>query len=355
LVGALDPHSEYLEAEDFRHFESDINGDFGGIGVQVEMKAGRVIVIAPMAGTPGERAGILRGDEIISVDSRPLATTGPMDDAIKRLRGKPKTKVVVGLHRPGTGKTLELTLVRELIKIESVRTAHLIYGHIGYIHLVDFSARTGEDFLSALERLINQGADSLIIDLRNNPGGLLDAAVEVAEPFFHQDELVVYTRGRKPEDQEEYRAAMSGEPIDLPLAVIINAGSASAAEVVTGALKDTKRAVVVGERSFGKGSVQSVFKLKNGEGLRLTTARYYTPGGVSIHGEGIAPHVEVVMTPEEDNKLRVQRARTDITDPGEFEERFGFIPVDDRQLRAAVDVLKGVSVLRERAHTAAKP
>lgn len=355
LVGSLDPHSEFLEAEDFHFFESDINGDFGGIGVQVEMKDGRVMVIAPMAGTPGERAGILRGDEIISVDGRPLAVTGPMDDAIKRLRGKPKTKVEVGIHRPGTGKNLELTLVRELIKIESVRTAHLLNGHIGYIHLVDFSARTGEDFLAALERLLNQGADSLIIDLRNNPGGLLDAAVEVAEPFFRKDELVVYTRGRKPADQEEYRVAMSGEPVELPLAVIINAGSASAAEVVTGALKDTKRAVVVGERSFGKGSVQSVFKLKHGEGLRLTTARYYTPGGESIHGKGITPHVEVIMSPEEDNKLRVQRARTDITDRGQFEQRFGFAPVEDRQLQAAVDVLKGITVLRERASPGTRP
>lgn len=355
LVGSLDPHSEFLEAEDFRFFESDINGDFGGIGVQVEMKDGRVIVIAPMAGTPGERAGILRGDEIISVDGRPLAASGPMDDAIKRLRGKPKTKVVVGLHRPGTGRNLELTLVRELIKIESVRTAHLIGGHIGYIHLVDFSARTGEDFLAALERLVTQGADSLIVDLRNNPGGLLDAAVEVAEPFFREGELIVYTRGRKPADQEEYRAAMAGDPIDLPLAVIINAGSASASEVVTGALKDTKRAVVVGERSFGKGSVQSVFKLKNGEGLRLTTARYYTPGGESIHGKGITPHVEVVMTPEEDNKLRVQRTRTDITDPDEFEQRFGFAPVEDRQLQAASDVLKGILILRARAQPASQP
>lgn len=349
MVSALDPHSEYLEAEDFRHFESDLNGDFGGIGVQVEMRDGRVVVIAPMAGTPGERAGILRGDEIISVNGRPLATTDPMDDAIRRLRGKPQTRVEVGILRPGTGRTLELTLMRETIKIESVRAAHLLRGHVGYIQLVDFSARTGEDFLAALDNLMQQGADSLIIDLRNNPGGLLDAAVEVAEPFFHQDELVVYTQGRQPSDREEYRAGMSGNPLVLPLAVLINAGSASAAEVVTGALKDSRRAVVVGERSFGKGSVQSVFKLKNGEGLRLTTGRYYTPGGESIHGQGITPHVEVVMTPEEDNKLRVQRARTDITDPADFEERFGFAPVEDRQLQAAIDVLLGVSVLRQRS------
>ena len=182
---------------------------------------------------------------------------------------------------------------------------------------------------------------SLIIDLRNNPGGLLDAAVAVAEPFFRPGELIVYTRGRKPSEHEEFRSERSSPPLSLPVAVLINAGSASAAEVVTGALKDTGRAVVVGERSFGKGSVQSVFRLENGEGMRFTTARYYTPGGVSIHERGITPHVEVVMTPEEDTKLAWQRSRSDLAEPKEFKERFGFDPVDDRQLETAVAVLQG--------------
>jgi carboxyl-terminal processing protease len=188
-----------------------------------------------------------------------------------------------------------------------------------------------------------------VIDLRNNPGGVLDAAVDVAEPFFKKGELIVYTQGRKPGDREDYRAEAEGEPVTLPIAILINAGSASAAEVLTGALKDTGRAVVVGERSFGKGSVQSVFPLKDGEGMRLTTARYYTPGGVSIHEKGIAPHVEVVMTPEEDDKLSRQRARADLVDPREFKERFGVDPIEDRQLQAALDVLKGVRLLGERA------
>ena len=161
----------------------------------------------------------------------------------------------------------------------------------------EFSEHTGEQFGKALEQLLQSGATSLVIDMRNNPGGLLDAAVEVAEPFFKKGELIVYTQGRKPSDREDYRAEADGTPVTLPLAVLINAGSASAAEVVTGALRDTGRAVVVGERSFGKGSVQSVFKLKNGEGLRLTTARYYTPSGVSIHEKGIAPQVEIVAVP----------------------------------------------------------
>jgi carboxyl-terminal processing protease len=164
----------------------------------------------------------------------------------------------------------------------------------------------------------------------------------VAEPFFRKNELIVYTQGRKPADREEFRAEVNGDPIVLPLVVLINAGSASAAEVVTGALKDTHRAVVVGERSFGKGSVQAVFKLEQGEGMRLTTARYYTPGGVSIHEKGITPHVEVVMTPEEDAKLARQRSRADLAEPGDFKERFGFEPVVDRQMEAAVAVLKGL-------------
>lgn len=353
IVGSLDPHSEFLEAGDFSDFEDDLNGDFGGIGIQVEMRKGHVVVIAPIAGTPGERAGILRGDEIVSVDGEPLNATSPMDQAIDRLRGKPNTQVRIGIFRPGTRKTIELTLVRELIKVDSVRESRLIDQHIGYIQLADFSAHTGDEFLKALNGLLQQGADSLIIDLRNNPGGLLDAAVEVAEPFFRKGELVVYTQGRKPEDREDYLAEMDGEPVDIPIAVIINAGTASAAEVVTGALKDTHRAVVVGERSFGKGSVQTIFDLKDGEGMRLTTAKYYTPSGVSIHEKGIAPQVEVVMTPEEDNKIRLQRLRTDMVDPADFKERFGFAPIEDRQLQAAIDVLQGVTVLEARGAAAA--
>jgi carboxyl-terminal processing protease len=296
-------------------------------------------VIAPLAGTPSERAGIQRGDEIVSIDGKPVENG---EEIVSRLRGKPKTRVLVGLFRPSTQESLNLTVVREIIKIESVRLVRVLEDGIGYVQLTEFSDHTAEQFRRALQNLVRQGVNSLIIDLRNNPGGLLDAAVEVVEPFFRRKELIVYTKGRKPSDREEFRSEADSAPITLPIAVLINAGSASAAEIVTGALKDTGRAIVVGERSFGKGSVQSVFKLENGEGLRLTTARYYTPGGATIHERGITPHVEVVMTPEEDTKLARQRGRADITDPALFKERFGFEPVTDRQLDTAVAMLKGV-------------
>jgi carboxyl-terminal processing protease len=345
MVETLDPHSEFLESKDNRELEEDLSGEFGGIGVQVETRNGKVVVIAPIADTPGERAGILRGDEIVSIDGKVVGRDGPRDDVVNRLRGKPKTPVTVGLYRPSTQKKFELTLVREIIKVDSVRDVRVIGDGVGYIQVTEFSEHTGEQFTKALNTLVQQRIDSLVIDLRNNPGGLLDAAVEVAEPFFRKGELIVYTQGRKPADRDEYKAATTGEPVALRIAVLINAGTASAAEVVTGALRDTARAVVVGERSFGKGSVQSIFKLKNGEGLRLTTAHYYTPSGLSIHEKGITPHVEVVMSPAEDNKIARQRNRPDITDPAEMKERFGFDPVEDRQLQAALDVLKGVRLL----------
>ncbi len=349
MVESLDPHSEFLESKDYNQLEEELSGDFSGIGVQVEMRKGRVVVIAPIAGSPGEKAGIQRGDELVSIDGKALEHGISMDGVIDRLRGKPHTKVAVGLLRPATGKTFDLTLERQLIKLESVRDVHVLPDHIGYIQLTEFSDHTGEEFGAALDRLLKAGIDSLVMDLRNNPGGLLDSAVEVAEPFFKKNELIVYTQGRKAADHEEYRATAEGDPLQLPVAILINAGSASAAEVVTGALKDTGRAVIVGERSFGKGSVQSIFKLKNGEGLRLTTARYFTPSGVSIHEKGIAPQVEVVMTPEEDSRLRLQHLRPDVADPAEFRERFGFTPIEDRQLQAATDVLKGIMLLEERA------
>ena len=351
MVESLDAHSEFLEKDSRAGFEEDLSGEFGGIGIQVETRQNRIVVIAPVAGGPGERAGIQRGDEILSIDGR-TAGPGALDGVVGRLRGPPGTRVLVGLVRPATRENLSLTLTRELIRIESVRGARLIAGGVGYVQVTDFTDHTGAQFRRALEDLLARGARSLVIDLRNNPGGVLEAAVEVAEPFFRKGELVVYTQGRSARDRENLLAAAEGEPLALPMAVLVNAGSASAAEVVTGALKDTGRAVVVGERSFGKGSVQSVFKLKNGEGLRLTTARYYTPGGVSIHEKGIAPHVEIVMTAEEDRKLGRQRARSDITDPQEFKERFGFERIEDRQLQAALDVLKGVRLIDLRAPSA---
>lgn len=349
MVESLDPHSEFLESKKNKELEEDLSGEFGGIGIQVETRANKVVVIAPIAGTPGERAGILRGDEIVSIDGKSVEREGARDDVVGRLRGAPKTKVAIGLYRPSTKKQIDLTLVRELIKVESVRDVRVIDGVVGHIQLTEFSEHTAAQFKQAVLSLLRQGIDSLIVDLRNNPGGLLDSAVEVAEPFFRKGELIVYTQGRKPSGRDDYKAETDGEPFNLPVALLINSGTASAAEVVTGALKDTGRAVVVGERSFGKGSVQSIFKLKNGEGMRLTTAHYYTPSGLTIHERGITPHVEVVMTPEEDGKLARQRSRADITDPAEFKERFGFDPVEDRQLKAAIDVLKGVRLLDSRS------
>jgi carboxyl-terminal processing protease len=349
MVESLDPHSEYLESKDNEELEEDLNGEFGGIGIQVEVRESRVVVIAPMPGTPSERAGIRSGDQITSIDGRPVDPAGPMDDVVDRLRGKPGTVVEVGLYRVSTRAHLALRITRATIRTDSVAQAKVLAGGVGYLELTDFSEHTGQQFDDALDGLLKRNITGLILDLRDNPGGLLDSAVDVAEPFFRKGELIVYTQGRTPADREEYRAEADGDPVTLPMAVLINEETASAAEIVTGALKDTGRAVIVGERSFGKGSVQSIFTLKNGEGLRLTVAHYYTPGGAIINGKGISPQVEIVLSQDDDEKVREQRARTDLTDPREFRERFGFDPIPDRQLQAALDVIRGVGVFDSRA------
>ncbi|HOD45858.1 MAG: S41 family peptidase [Opitutaceae bacterium] len=349
MVESLDPHSEFLEEKAFSGLDADLRGDFGGVGIHIELRDNRVLVIAPIAGTPAERAGIRRGDEIVAVDATEVSRDVGMDDMVQLLRGEPGTKVSLTLVRTGEKQRLVVPIIREIIKVDSVRSIQVLEGGIGYIQIAEFSERTSEDFLAALDHLWAKDVRALVIDLRNNPGGLLDAAVAVAEPFFQRDELIVYTEGRLSEDRVEYRAATEGEPLKLPVAVLINSGSASAAEVLAGALKDTHRAVIVGERSFGKGSVQTIFELKNGEGMRLTTARYYTPSGVTIHEKGIEPQIEVVMTPAEDEKISLQRQRDDLRDPAAFAERFGFEPIEDRQLQAALAALRGVIVLDGRA------
>ncbi len=349
IVGSLDPHSEYMNARDYKMLEEEISSEFGGIGVQVELRNGNVVVIAPIAGTPGARAGILRGDIIVSIEGSRLEKPS-LDDVVGRLRGKPGTKVKLGFVRPSTTKDFELTLTRERIKVESVRDVRLRPDGIGYVQITQFSERTGEEFIEALNTLNEQNMRGLIVDLRDNPGGLLNAAVEVAEPFFNKGELIVYTQGRKKEDRDEYRAAAPEPALTLPVVVLINAGSASAAEIVAGALKDTRRAVIVGERSFGKGSVQSILPLRKGEGLRLTTARYYTPSGVTIHEKGVTPDVEIVMSPAEDQSARLQRSREDVIDPAEFKERFNTEPTPDRQLEVGVAVLQAALILDMETH-----
>lgn len=343
MVRRLDPHSEFLDRKEYGKVQSDLKAEFGGIGVQIELRDEKVIVIAPIAGTPGDRAGILRGDRIAKVDGEDLATP-VLRSAVDRLRGKPGTKVRVGLERTtgGRSKEIEVELVREIIKVETIRSVSMTRPGIGYIQLTQFTERTGAEFREALAKLEGQGMQALVIDLRNNPGGLLGAAVDVVSPFFRAGELAVYTQGRDAGSRSELRARGTDKLRTYPIALLVNSGSASAAEIVTGALHDTRRAVIVGERTFGKGSVQTLVPLDDGEALRLTTARYYTPGGQVIHGLGIEPDVLLPVSVEDDRKLGIQRLRDDIASPNEFKERFDFEPIADRQLEAAVDVLHGL-------------
>jgi carboxyl-terminal processing protease len=350
MVRSLDPHSEFMRVDAYRELREEMDGRFGGIGIQVERRDGRVIVVAPIADTPGERAGILRGDEIVSIDGQKTEKLG-MDKIVGRLRGKPGTKVALTLSRAAAKAPIELALTREIIRVQSVRDVRVLGDGIGYMRLTQFSDRTGAEIKQALKQLEGQGARALILDLRDNPGGLLDAAVDVTEPFFKPGELIVYTQGRTAGSRQEWRAGRKAGGVVMPVAVLVNSGTASAAEIVAGALKDTGRAVVVGETTFGKGSVQTLFQLRDGEALRLTTAHYYTPGGAIIHEKGIEPQVKVVVSPEDEANVRLQSLRRDLVDPREFKARFGFEPIADRPLQTAVDVLQGVRlfVARTRA------
>jgi len=341
MVGSLDPHSQFLRADEFRETEDELTNAFGGVGIQVEQRDGQIVVITAIAGTPAERAGVRRGDRLAKVDGQALVNP-TIEKTIPLVRGEPDTFVTLTVFRPSEGRQLDFRLKRERIRLDSVRNATVLPGGIGYVQLTVFSERTSDEFQAALAGLEQQGIRALILDLRNNPGGLLDAAVDVCEQFFDHHELIAYTQGRTPESREEFRADGGHGRRAYPMAILVNGSTASAAEIVAGAMKDTKRAVIVGEKTFGKGSVQSVLELQNGEGLRLTTARYYTPGGVTIHEKGIQPQVEIEVSADDESKVRLQQTRTDLMAPAEFAERFGFERIEDVQLAAAEEVLTGV-------------
>ncbi|BDV42306.1 peptidase S41 [Geotalea uraniireducens] len=297
MLAALDPHSEYLPPEPFAEMKVEISGSFGGLGIEISQKDDRLTVVAPIEDTPAWRAGIKAGDYIWKIDNtftRGLTIT----EAVKRMRGEKGTRVTLTIIRQGVDRPLVFPLVRDIIKTRSLKARTLAPGY-GYVRIGHFQERTGEDFAAALRKLRAENGGTLqglVIDLRNNPGGLLDSAVQVAGRFVGDrldNGLVVYTKGREPVGRHDYNATLGEKEPLYPIVVLINGGTASASEIVAGALQDYHRAVIMGTTSFGKGSVQTVIGLPNGAGLKLTTALYYTPKGRSIQAQGIIPDIVV--------------------------------------------------------------
>jgi carboxyl-terminal processing protease len=341
MLQDLDPYSQFMDKESYEDIKDDTAGHFSGVGLVVSMKDGLLTVVSPMEDTPAFRAGMLSGDIIIEIDSKETREMS-LSEAVKKMRGDAGAEVKLKIVRPSTHAVKEYTLTREEITVASVKDAKLIEDHIGYIRLTQFNEPTAEDLKKELKKLIDQKMKALVLDLRGNPGGLLTAAAGVAELFLPRGDLIVFTKGRTKEmDQQPFKSSGYTHYTDFPMVVLVNNGSASAAEIVSGALQDHKRAVLVGEKTFGKGSVQSILPLEDGAAIKLTTAKYYTPSERVIHGNGIEPDVNVVMNPEDLFKIRMkQTKKTDESLTVEPEIR-------DIQLDYAIGTLKGMMIQQE--------
>jgi len=340
MLQSLDPHSQFLDPAMYKDMKDETAGEFGGLGIVIGIKDGLLTVIAPMEDTPGFRAGLLPGDKIIEIDGQPTDNM-LIEEAVKKLRGTPGTKVKLSILRPKTEEIRTLELVRDRINVESVKDAKMLEDGIGYLRIVQFNDPTARAVHEAVQKLQAQGLHALVIDLRNNPGGLLTSAIEVAEKFVRRGDMIVFTRGRNEKPLQTFRAKGRQHYLDFPMAILINGGSASAAEIVAGALQDHRRAILVGEKTFGKGSVQSVLQLEDGSAIRLTTARYYTPSKRVIHEQGIEPDVVIPMPPEDWQLLMSRRI---LPENAETEPAAGSDGVQDVQLDRAIDILKGVMI-----------
>jgi carboxyl-terminal processing protease len=354
MLNSLDPHSEFMEPYKYKELQDDTQGAFGGVGLVISMRDEFVTVIAPLDDSPGLKAGVLPGDRIVEIDGKSTDKM-PVDEAKKQLRGDPGTAVKLTVFRPTTGITKQVTVTRSVISVDMVKDINgkkdfpLSENKIGYVRLVQFGEKTSDGLDKAIKRLKDQGMKAFILDLRWNPGGLLDQAVDVCEKFLPRGQLVVSTEGRSPSQNTQRRAMGKGDTLkDMPMVVLVNLGSASASEIVAGCLQDLKRAVILGEKTFGKGSVQSIMPLPDGAALRLTTAKYYTPSHKVIHEQGITPDITVTMSDEDERDIQLASG------PGGLE---GLDPqakarveaVRDLQLERAMDLLKGVNLFTQRA------
>ncbi|WP_133127918.1 S41 family peptidase [Legionella nagasakiensis] len=367
MLSGLDPHSTYLDEADFKELQTATTGEFGGLGIEVTMEEGLVKVVTPLVDTPAYKAGIKAGDYIVKLGTHPVQGM-ELKDAVNLMRGKAGSTIDLTILRKGENKPLNFTLVREKILIKSVKSK-LLDQKYGYIRLTQFQAFTGKDMQQAIAQLKQEAGGKLkglVLDLRNNPGGLLDSAIQVSDAFINNDqkgeeELIVYTEGRLPGSKFTAIANPGDILHNAPIVVLINNGSASASEIVAGALKDNKRAIILGTKSFGKGSVQTVLPLDNKRGIKLTTALYYTPSGTSIQAQGITPDIviEEVSIAKADNQdkfsgfseadlnghlLNGNHSEHEKSNPKKVTKEEQNLIYEDYQLYAALTILKGLSV-----------
>jgi len=359
MLETLDPHSAFMPPETFREMQVETQGSFGGLGIEITVKDRALTVVSPIEGTPADHAGIQPGDRIIKIEGQPTKDLTLMD-AVRKLRGPKGSKVTITILREGSLEPLDVTLVREVIEVKSVRSKDLGDG-IYYVRLSSFQERTTKDLERALEQAQKAGSTALILDLRNDPGGLLNQAVAVSDMFLDKGQLIVYTQGRVKNQDLRFTAEHSNGFPRWPMVVLVNGGSASASEIVAGALQDWKRAVILGTKTFGKGSVQTVIPLSDGSGLRLTTAKYFTPRGRSIHGTGIMPDILVELPKPEVSAQRQREEEARRLAPAERprDQRIGDQEgegveigrrdvVDlqkDVQLQRAMEILKATRIL----------
>jgi carboxyl-terminal processing protease len=356
MLSSLDPHSQFLEPKEYKAVQDDTQSRFSGVGLVLTQKEGRLAVVSVMEDSPGARAGILPGDQLFKVDGQ-LTERMTANEAANLLRGESGQAAKLVIYRPSTKATREVEVQRESIKVATVRDVKMVSGDgsgemkIGYVRITQFNTTTVAELSAALEDLEKRGMQALVLDLRGNPGGLLESAIEVAGQFLPAGSLVVSTEGRVASQSRVYRTPDNAQPrAAYPMAVLVNGGSASAAEILAGALKDLRRAVLVGETTFGKGSVQSVIALQDGAAIRMTTAKYYTPGKQVIHEHGVSPTIRAVLPQEQERLVALQR-REEQLDEREKAEISGF---RDAQLERAADTLKAVLLYAGKAGTPEK-
>jgi len=362
MLSGLDPHSSYLGDEEYKELRVGTRGEFGGLGIEVGLEDGFVKVIAPIDDTPAQRAGIQAGDLIIRLDDKPVKGMS-LNEAVNIMRGKPGTSISLTLLREGVDKPVELKIERDIIRVDSVKSRMLEPG-FGYLRVSHFQSRTTDDLLKAVGKLKKEAADGLnglVLDLRNNPGGVLNSAVSVSDAFL-ENGLIVYTEGRVEDSKLEFKAGPDDVLAGAPMVVLVNGGSASASEIVAGALQDHKRAIILGEQTFGKGSVQTVIPVDRSSAIKLTTARYFTPSGRSIQAEGIEPDIalgRVKVETKADSGLK-QLKEADLARhlegnggeaaPGadkEDDEAERSLAEQDFQLNEALNLLKGLYIMRK--------